>query len=89
MNRNYWVLAAAVGGYLLGTLGPSGASAQRAAQDAPGAGGARFQISAFAGQTRDGDTFHGCYLADTTTGDMWLTIPGQGQKAQQVSQRPR
>ncbi len=40
-----------------------------------------FQIFAFASTdpTRGG-VFHGCYLADTTTGEIWLTIPDQPQK---------
>ena len=96
MNRKHNLLVFVVAGaaYLLGTLGPSGAVAQRTARNddaaAPAAAaGGRYQISAFAGQAKNGDVFHGCYIADTTTGQIWMSIPGQGAQAQRVSQPPR
>ena len=98
MNRKHYllVLVVAVAAYWLGTLGPSGAVAQRATHGGDAAGEApaaaatgRYQISAFAAQAQNGDTFHGCYIADTTTGQIWMSIPGQAAQAQPVSQTPR
>jgi hypothetical protein len=98
MNRKHYFVLLVVAGaaYLLGTLGPSGAVAQRTARNeeaapaaAAAAAGGRYQISAFAGQAKNGDVFHGCYIADTTTGQVWMSIPGQGAQAQRVSPAPR
>jgi hypothetical protein len=36
---------------------------------------ARFQISAYAGPTKDGHG-HGCYIIDTSTGEVWHALYG-------------
>ena len=100
MNRKHYllVLVVAVAAYWLGTLAPTGAVAQRTTRGEPAAGEAaaavataagRYQISAFSGQSKNGEVFHGCYITDTTTGNVWVSIPGQGAQAQRVTQAPR
>lgn len=90
MRRTHYIvlIVAGVAGYLLGTFGTTGAVAQRAGGNNPDAGSPRFQISAFAAQAQNGDAFHACYITDTSTGQLWLAIPGQGE-AQKVSGAPR
>jgi hypothetical protein len=46
----------------------------------------RYQISAYAGATREG-VHHGCYIVDRTTGDVWHTR--SGGTAEKVSELPR
>jgi hypothetical protein len=49
-----------------------------AVAQAPAAAGSvlRYQISAYAGQTAGGGVHHGCYIVDTTTGQVWHTRAG-------------
>ncbi|RIK82530.1 MAG: hypothetical protein DCC67_07070 [Planctomycetota bacterium] len=58
-------------GIVLGALASPYAAAPRAQtlETAPAAE-ARFQISAYAGPSGEGFG-HGCYLVDTTTGELW------------------
>lgn len=72
------LLCGLVLGFLLAGISPADAQPARAPATQ------RYQISAFAGQAPNGDIFHGCYSVDTSTGETWLTIPGQAE--QKVSQ---
>jgi hypothetical protein len=42
--------------------------------------GLRYQISAYAGQGEGGGLQHGCYIVDTTTGQVWHTRAGGAAK---------
>ena len=72
------LLVGLVLGLLLATQPRAGAQARPA--DAP----RRYQVSAFSSSLRDPisnreTAFHGCYLLDTDTGEVWLNVPGQKQ----------
>jgi hypothetical protein len=54
------------------------------AQPAADRGASRYQISAFAGTTPQG-VFHGCYVLDTTTGQVWHVRAG-GEPEKVVSE---
>ncbi len=74
-------------GVLLGALMTSGlgvrqADAQQAAQAAP----SRFQVSAYAGPTKEGFG-HGCYIIDSATGELWHAH--YGGKLEKVSDKIR
>jgi hypothetical protein len=50
------------------------------AQPVAEGGAPRFQLSAFAGDTADG-VHHGCYVIETTTGQVWhVGLGGQPEK---------
>ena len=66
-------------GFVLAEVSPAGA------QPKPAPPAQRYQISAFAVQAPNGDTFHGCYTVDTATGELWLSVPG-GTPDQKLSE---
>lgn len=50
------------------------------AQTGSAASAGRYQISAYAGSTKDG-LAHGCYVLDTATGQVWHTrLGGEAEK---------
>jgi hypothetical protein len=76
MKANFWVVAVLFGFLVLvlsiGNVWNNPVSAQ-----APGAGAVlRYQISAYGGTTPNGSVHHGCYIVDTTTGQVWHTRAG-------------
>ena len=87
MKRSHVGLAAVglAASFLLGSLAQSPLAAQQEPGGPGGPGGprgprpARFQISAFSGQTPQG-VFHGCYTVDTATGELWVTSGDQPAK---------
>jgi hypothetical protein len=59
------------------------AEAQAAAETQPG----RYQVSAYAAHSSTGNFGHGCYIVDTTTGEVWHARAG-GERTK-VSERLR
>jgi hypothetical protein len=83
MTRASWTAVALLGllaGYLLGSIGIN----HSAQAQSPDHRQARFQVSAYAGQTENG-VHHGCYVVDSTTGAVWHVM--HGGKAEAVTQK--
>lgn len=65
----------------------AGSSAPQAAAQAAPEPQARYQVSAYAAQQGAGTFGHGCYILDTTTGELWHAR--SGGKTEKVSEKMR
>lgn len=83
MVTKRWTFAVLLVGLLLGVVvGQNWDSFANAQAPAAAKSVLRYQISAYAGTT-SGAVHHGCYIVDTTTGQVWHTRAGG--TAEQVS----
>ena len=87
MKSNAWVITGLLFAIALAFgLGQTLVGNSRAAEPEESNSVLRYQISAYAG-TNPGGVHHGCYIVDTTTGQVWHT--GVGGALQKVSAAPQ